>query len=176
MPDRQRDTVSSYLPPQFFKPGGVAGGVSNGVLDVAMAEIILNQASIRALVGEREAASMAEHVGMGKKGQGAASLYFRTARLTVDRCSGVRCSLTKKLLPVGFMRARCFSQAAIALSSSPHSGWMVESPRFKRVTYSTRPRAGPLLRARPLTSCPRLAMPGTAARGGGPRGASRRAG
>jgi hypothetical protein len=104
MPDRQRDTVSSYLPPQFFKPGGVAGGVSNGLLDVAMAEIILNQASIRALVGEREAASMAEHVGMGKKGQGAASLYFRTARLTVDRCSGVRCSLTKKLLPVGFMR------------------------------------------------------------------------
>ena len=36
----------------------------------------------------------------------AAALYFRKSKLTVERCNGLRCSLTKKLLPVGFIRAR----------------------------------------------------------------------
>jgi hypothetical protein len=48
--------------------------------------------------------------------------------LTVARCIGLRCSLTKNALPVGFMRARFFNQAAIARSSSPRSGCVVDKP------------------------------------------------
>jgi hypothetical protein len=44
--------------------------------DAAMAEIILNEPGIRALVGEREAASVAQHVGMGAKGQGGTLAQF----------------------------------------------------------------------------------------------------
>jgi len=35
-----------------------------------MAEIILNEPGVRALIGKGEAASVAEHVGMGEQGQG----------------------------------------------------------------------------------------------------------
>ena len=56
--------------------------------------------------------------GWASRGSEAAALYFRRARLTVDRCNGFRCSLTKNVLPVGFIRARSFSHALTALSSS----------------------------------------------------------
>ncbi len=39
------------------------------MLNVTMAQIILNEAGIRALIGQGEAAGMAEHVGMGGQGQ-----------------------------------------------------------------------------------------------------------
>jgi hypothetical protein len=96
-----------HLPPQLLEPCGIAGGVPDGVLNVAMPEIILNQPHIRALIGQGEAAGVAQHMGWAEKGRAASSLYLRKARLMVDRCSGLRCSLTKKLLPSGFMRARC---------------------------------------------------------------------
>jgi len=66
------------------------------------------------------------------------ALYFRMARLTVDRCNGFRCSLTKNVLPVGFIRARSFSHAPMARSSSPRSGCVVDSPCFNRATCNTR--------------------------------------
>jgi hypothetical protein len=47
--------------------------------------------------------------------------------LTVARCNARRCSLTKKLLPAGFMWARCFSHAPISRSSSPRKGCVVDS-------------------------------------------------
>jgi hypothetical protein len=43
-------------------------GVPDCVPNVAVAEIILNEARICALVDKREAASMAQHVGMGIEG------------------------------------------------------------------------------------------------------------
>jgi hypothetical protein len=42
------------------------------VLNVPVSEIILNEPRIRALVGQCEAASVAQHVRMGKQGQGSA--------------------------------------------------------------------------------------------------------
>ena len=43
------------------------------MLNVAVSEIILNEPRISALVGEREAASVAQHVGMSEQGQGSCS-------------------------------------------------------------------------------------------------------
>jgi Phage integrase family len=56
----------------------------------------------------------------------------------VERCSGLRCSLTKNVLPALFIRARSFSHAFMASSSSLRSGCVVDNPRFSRVTCSTR--------------------------------------
>ena len=39
------------------------------MLNVTVSEIILNEPRIRALVGQGEAASVAQHVGMGEQGQ-----------------------------------------------------------------------------------------------------------
>src|SRR5262249_659617 len=43
-------------PPQPLKTGRIAGCVSNRVLNIAMSQIILNQAGIRALIGQSKAA------------------------------------------------------------------------------------------------------------------------
>jgi len=67
----------------------------------------------------------------------ARSLYFFSTRLTVDRCKGVRCSLTKRRLPSGFILARAASHALIARGSSPCSGWVVDSPPLSRATCKT---------------------------------------
>jgi hypothetical protein len=61
------------------------------------------------------------------------------AKFTVAQCNGVRCSLTKKLLPVGFIWARCLSYAPMALSPSPRSGYVVDKLCFNRVMCNTRP-------------------------------------
>src|SRR2546422_3387832 len=52
----------SSLPPQPFKPCGIGGGVLDGMLNIPMAEIVLNQPRIGTLVGEGKAAGMAEHM------------------------------------------------------------------------------------------------------------------
>lgn len=39
------------------------------MLDVAVAEIVLNEPCIRPLIGQGEAAGVAQHVGMGGQGQ-----------------------------------------------------------------------------------------------------------
>jgi len=57
---------SRNSPPQFLEPGRVGGGIPDGVLYVPMAEVILNEPRVRALIGKREAASVAQHVGMGE--------------------------------------------------------------------------------------------------------------
>jgi len=46
------------------------------VLNVPVPEIILYEPRVRALVGQGEAASVAQHVRMGKQGREAAALYF----------------------------------------------------------------------------------------------------
>src|SRR5205823_5498907 len=75
--------------------------------------------------------------GWASRGRAARAPYLRSARLTVERCNGVRCSLTKNVLPADFIRARSFNQAPIALSSSPRSGCVVERPPFNRATCNT---------------------------------------
>lgn len=42
----------------------------DGMFDLAMPEVILNQPRIRALVGQSEAASVSQHVRMSGEGQG----------------------------------------------------------------------------------------------------------
>ena len=57
-----------------FRTVLVGGRVLDGVLNVPMSEVILNEPRIRALVGQSEAASVAQHVGMGAKGKAAGSV------------------------------------------------------------------------------------------------------
>jgi hypothetical protein len=52
------------LPLQLLEPRRISGGVTDGVLNVVVPEIVLDQAGVRALVGESKAAGMAQHVGM----------------------------------------------------------------------------------------------------------------
>lgn len=56
----------SVLTPESFKPCGVGGGVADGVLNVAVAEVVLNQPRVGSLVGKRIAAGMAQHVRVGE--------------------------------------------------------------------------------------------------------------
>jgi hypothetical protein len=50
--------------PQLLKPRRVGSGVANGVLNVAVPEIVLNQPCVCALIRESKAAGIAQHVGM----------------------------------------------------------------------------------------------------------------
>ena len=76
--------------------------------------------------------------GWAKKRRAAVLLQVSRSRLTVERCNGLRRSLTKNLLQLGFIRARCLSHASMALSSSPRSGCVVDNPCFNRTTCNTR--------------------------------------
>src|SRR6266481_8662747 len=95
-------------PPQLLEPCRVGGRVLDGVLDVPMSEVILNEPSIRALIGQSEAASVAQHVGMDEQGQGSGGAVFSQEQVNGRAVHGLRCSLTKNALPVGFILARSF--------------------------------------------------------------------
>ena len=56
--------------PQLFEPCRVRGSVLDGVLNVPVSEKILNEPRVGSLIGEGEAASVAQHVRMGNQGQG----------------------------------------------------------------------------------------------------------
>ena len=58
------------LSPQLFEPCRVRGSVLDGVLNVPVSEKILNEPRVGSLIGEGEAASVAQHVRMGNQGQG----------------------------------------------------------------------------------------------------------
>src|ERR1035438_726494 len=64
----------------------------------------------------------------------AAALYFRSARLTVDRSKSILCPLTKNVFPAGFSLARSFSHSWIARHSSPGRGCVVDYPPFNLKT------------------------------------------
>ncbi len=57
-------------PPELLEAGRVRRRVPDGVLNVPVSKIVLNEPRIRALVGEGEAAGVAQHVRVGKQGQG----------------------------------------------------------------------------------------------------------
>lgn len=63
-PPRWAFLCGKILPPQLFKPCRVGGGVADGVLNVAVPEVVLNEPNVCALVGAGKAAGMAQHVGM----------------------------------------------------------------------------------------------------------------
>ena len=67
---KSRAFSRSLKPPQPLEPCGIGGGIFDGVADVAMPEIVLNEPRIRALVGQGEAASVADHLRVSTKGQG----------------------------------------------------------------------------------------------------------
>lgn len=56
MVDNLRKSKTLALPPEFHKVRGIGGCVANRILNVAMAEIVLNQPSICPLVGQGIAA------------------------------------------------------------------------------------------------------------------------
>jgi hypothetical protein len=104
------------------------------VFNLSVAEIILNEPGIRALIGKGEAAGMAQHVGMGGEGQGSGTAGF--LQKIVERYNGLRCSLINNVLTVAgaFMWSRTFSHALISRISSVRSGCVVDNPRFSRFT------------------------------------------
>ena len=69
-------TVIGRSSPELLKPRRVGCGVLDGVLDVPMPQIILNEPRIRVLIGKGEPASVAQHVGMGEQGQGCGGAVF----------------------------------------------------------------------------------------------------
>lgn len=58
-----------FLPPQSFKPCLIGSCIPDGVLNIPMAEVILNQPRVRPLIGQGKAARMPQHVRMGGKGK-----------------------------------------------------------------------------------------------------------
>ena len=50
------------LSPKSLEPRRIGRGVAHGVLNIPVSEVILNQARVRALIGQSEAAGMAQHV------------------------------------------------------------------------------------------------------------------
>ncbi len=49
------------MPQQLLKPSRVGSGIANGVLNVAVPEIDLNEAGISSLVGKSKAAGMTQY-------------------------------------------------------------------------------------------------------------------
>src|SRR5262245_8899758 len=54
-------------PPKVLEPVGCHVGVPDGMLNVLVAEIVLQGTGIMAIVGELEPAGMAKHVGMDRE-------------------------------------------------------------------------------------------------------------
>ena len=63
------------LTPQLLKSRRVGSGVADDVLNIAVPETVLNEAGVCALVGESNAAGMAQHVGSATGAQ--ANRLFR---------------------------------------------------------------------------------------------------
>jgi hypothetical protein len=78
--------------------------------------------------------------GWASRARDAAALYFRSARLTVDRCNGLRCSLTKNVLPVGF-HPGAFSQPCANRPHflPPHGGYLLDGGRGRAERKRTTP-------------------------------------
>ena len=79
----------STSPPKLFKPRGIGGGIPYRVLNIPVSKIVLDQARVRALVGQSEAAGVAQHVGVrlnGQLGQLAIAPHGDPRRAPIERC------------------------------------------------------------------------------------------
>ena len=61
----KRRWLERLVAPKILEPRRRQFGVPDGVLDVSMAEVRLKRSGIVSLVGERIAAGVPEHVGVG---------------------------------------------------------------------------------------------------------------
>ena len=126
--------------PELLESRRIAGRIPDSVLDVAVTEVVLNQSGVGAFGRPGRSRTHGAACEDERSRVEAAALYFSRSKLTVERCNGLRCSLTKKVFTMSgtLMRVRSFSQAAIALSSPPQGGCVVDNPPFNRATSSTR--------------------------------------
>ena len=104
-------------PPQLLEPCRVGGGVLDGVLNIPVSEVILSEPRVCALVGQGEAASMAQHVGMNEQGQGSCGAVFSQEQVNGRAVQRLALLAYKERLAGRLIRARSFNQALIALSS-----------------------------------------------------------
>src|ERR1700738_4344929 len=95
-------------PPQLLEPCRVGGRVLDGVLDVPMSEVILNEPSIRALIGQGEAASVAQHVGMGEQGQGSGGAVFSQDQVNCRAVQRLALLALKERIDCRFASGTCF--------------------------------------------------------------------
>src|SRR5262249_37698744 len=61
------EVLGRSILPEPIEAVGAKLGISHRVCDVTVAEVVLQRAGVDAIVGELEAAAMAEHGGMGRK-------------------------------------------------------------------------------------------------------------
>ena len=59
---RESSAPSSSVPPKIFEPVGRHFGVSDGVLNVLVAEVMLQGPRVVAIIGQLEPTRMAKHV------------------------------------------------------------------------------------------------------------------
>ena len=121
------------LPPQPLKPCRVGRRVHDGVLNVPVAYQVLNEPCVCALIGESEAASVAQHVRMGGQGQ-ACALAIGTdgnpCRLTAERAAsftdkkGVRLRFHLRL-----DRQPCLDRPELVTPERVRSGQALFEPR-----------------------------------------------
>ena len=53
---------NAYLPPQFLEPRRIGGGIPDGVLNVAVTEVVLNETQVVTAIGEIEATGVPQHM------------------------------------------------------------------------------------------------------------------
>src|SRR5262249_24474351 len=72
----QSDSLGILVSPQPLKASGISRRVPYCVLDISVSQIILNQAGIRALIGQSKAAAMAQHMRASMQRQGSRCAVF----------------------------------------------------------------------------------------------------
>ncbi len=137
MPQRVNAGQAPGSPPKLLEPRRVGGRVLGGVLHVSVSKLILDEPCIRSLIGKSETEGVAQDVGIGAKAH--ASNGAGSSRGQIEGCTVQWLPLPtdKDVLPDGFIRARSFSHAAMARSSSPRNGCVAGIPPFNRATWNT---------------------------------------
>jgi hypothetical protein len=78
-----KGSLLDFSAPELLELCRVDGRVLDGVLNVPMSQIILNEPRISALVGQGEPASVAQHVRMSEQGQGSRGAVLPQRELKV---------------------------------------------------------------------------------------------
>ena len=119
------------LPPEVLEPVRRQLGVAHGVLDIFVAQIGLQRPRIVALVGQREAAGMAQHVRMGLEVEAAAPPARSTMRAKPAVVNGAPRS---DVNTNGDLGSCSRAKRRSARNSSPRIGWVLGVPFLTRRT------------------------------------------
>jgi hypothetical protein len=119
--------VSEVLP-QSFKPRRIARRVNDGVLNVPVSEVVLNEPRVCHLIRKGKAASVAQHVGLGRQGQLGQLAIAADRKPCRNTAQGASVLTHEESVCLRFIFARSASQALMALTSSDWIGCVVESP------------------------------------------------